>query len=340
VRNGADTLEVEGQGLEGLEIEGAVLEELPVIEAGATASSASASLYRRQLTALKNVRGSKISIPRMPSIATMSQASSTLELLPSTRIQLGSSARLSGVMSRMMRVFPKIAIRVLGVLSDAAGPFIYTAIMGVKLSQDIGRWIEEESYEHGINTVDDILSYIFPMIDLPRTAPTNALARIHEIKTRLISVILAEPTSSIEGLNALLDLPLIDSDPNLGQGHARYEYPDGSVLYRLSYNKTDFQGQNTTQAASFDQMLMGETHNGRLDFYVIARKTEDQGEVILASGTLLSILTAELEKVEKKYKNIVLYTKAINTLYTKYLYVSPITEVSREFARRKIAKLT
>ncbi|MGB0360117.1 MAG: hypothetical protein ACPGEF_01720, partial [Endozoicomonas sp.] len=314
VRNGADTLEVEGQGLEGLEIEGAVLEELPGMETIIT--SVGFNTARSELKLLKNLRwtGTSRVLPATSPIA---------KLLPSNSVNWVHPGFRSAGLSRALQLFPKAAVRLLGVLSDAVAPLIYGAIISLQLSDDIGKWMEQKVYEQGLTTVDDImtyLSFIFPVAMFwPKTAPALALQRLHEINNRFVPW-LSVPASPLLGLQAFESLHEIASDPGLGLGHARFDFPDGTVLYRTSYKKSDMPISTRSAQKAFDLILQGETTQGRVDFYVITKKTEDQSQVVLASGTYFGITSSVLDQLNAKHKHMEEAFRAINTIYSKYIF--------------------
>lgn len=299
---------------------------------------------RQRMVLLKNARSSAGSI---------SPSSSTANLLPSTRVRWSTfgmqPSRGLTVVSNLIRTFPKAALKMFGVLFDAALPITYGVILGEKLAVDIGRWTEQEPYESGITTADDVLDYfllfsplgiVWPEYLRPDTAPDLAMKKIHAIKNEAIQLMAADNSESLSELGAFLDLPLIGSDPNLGMGHTRHEYPDGSVLYALSYERDAFFAQdeglpthngpdtttasmasgNATRSHFFDQFLLGENGQGRNDFYVITKKTPEQKEEVLAAGSLASIVMTELDKMEKKYISLIRRVNAITLLYKKYVY--------------------
>ncbi|WP_067584681.1 hypothetical protein [Endozoicomonas ascidiicola] len=297
----------------------AILEDLPGLEAFAGTSAAPAA--RRELFHLKNIKRSSVSAAS--STSNISRTSSTARLLPSTTIKWASPRISMTSIAKVVRVLSSAGARVLGLLADAALPITYGVAIGIQLSNDIGKWVEQESYEQGLTTLDDVMSYIsfiFPAAMFwPKQAPRLALQRMTEIKDRFVPW-LSIPTSPLESLAAYEELFLVASDPDLGEGHARYQYPDGSALYRISYNKTDVSFLEDEQIEDFDQMLLGETTSGRVDVYIITKKGLDGSQVVVASGTAFGISQMDLDKKNAKFVKSAFVVRALGTINQKYVF--------------------
>ncbi|WP_299726948.1 hypothetical protein [uncultured Endozoicomonas sp.] len=291
-----------------------IFEDLPGMET--VASSAGFRAARSELKMLKNLRwtGTSRVFPATSPIA---------RLLPSTRINWINPGFSSASLIKALQLFPKAALRVLGACSNAALPITYGVTIGLQFAQDIGKWMEQETYEQGLTTVDDIMSYLslfFPAaMAWQKIAPELALERLHEIKDRFVPwmAVLKSPLTGSQAFEALHD---IASDPTLGVGHARFEFPDGTVLYRASYKKADMPISTESKQGAFDQLLQGETTPGRVDFYIITRKVEGQSQVVLASGTYFGITSSVLDTLNTKHKEMALVFRAINRINQKYVF--------------------
>ncbi|WP_067522505.1 hypothetical protein [Endozoicomonas ascidiicola] len=291
-----------------------IFEDLPGIET--VAASAGFRAARSELKILKNLRwtGTSRVFPATSPIA---------RLLPSTRINWINPGYSSASLIRALQFFPKVAVRLLGACSNAALPITYGVTIGLQFAQDIGKWMEQETYEQGLTTVDDIMSYLslfFPAaMAWQKIAPELALERLHEIKDRFVPW-MAVPASPLPGLQAFEALHDIASDPTLGVGHARFDFPDGTVLYRASYKKIDMPVSTDSEQEAFDQLLQGETTKGRVDFYVITKNAEGQSQEVLASGTYFGITSSVLDTLNTKHKKMALAFRAINTINQKYIF--------------------
>lgn len=320
---------------------------------------------RQNMVLLKNASRSTSSLSRAPS---------TLNLLPSTATRWSTFGMRSGpgfqTVSQLLRAFPKSALRVFGVMFDAATPIAYGTMLGLELAEDIGKWMEQEPYESGLTADDDALNYfllltpfmeiIWPRQFRPDFASGNAMDKIHAIKDEAIHLIASDHSNLLSEWDAFLNLPLIGSNPNLSAGHDRKEYPDGSVLYRFSYNKDSIMPiegelsatlstgthttvvttrgtsptttqadvtisasdapENTGRSPFFDKWVLGENSDDRIDYYVINKKIAHGTEQVLVHGTAANILMAELDKKEKQYISLVRRINAITYLYQKYVY--------------------
>lgn len=244
-------------------------------------------------------------------------------------------------LTKLRRIFPRVLSKVrsaafrstvIGIVPDV---LIEGFFLGIDLSQDIPRWKSQSKVSADIMKQDDILKYVskvwFWGMFFPSTEKRNALMEMDLLASRAYSQSVDGIGQSNMMLDAMLAMPEKVGLEGSNDPIQRWEFPDGSVLYRInleaefyqSRREASVENENTTfdNMSDFDLMMLGMTEKS-VERFVITKKTKGSSdeEIILSSGSALSILMHELDVLMEAYRKVQVTTEKMLRIYMDHIF--------------------